>query len=142
MWSDRRWPAAILAMSLLANIFLVGVATGHISVAKRGPAARPGQGAAGWVRSSKLPPEDKHAFSDVMRSFRATIEAKRFALRNAKTTLRDAIAEPTYDRSRVGAAFAEVRRASVESQEVTQAALVEALATLSPSARASLLPAR
>jgi uncharacterized membrane protein len=142
MWSDRRWPAAILAMSLLANIFLVGVAAGHISTAKRSPAPRPGQGAAGWVRSSQLPPEDKHAFSDVMPSFRATIEAKRFALRNAKTALRDAIAEPTYDRSKVGAAFAEVRRASVESQEVTQAALVEALAKLSPVARASLLPAR
>jgi uncharacterized membrane protein len=141
MWSDRRWPSGLLALSFLANIFLVGVVAGHVFTSKRPPALRPGQGAAAWVRSSKLLPEDKRAFADVMRSHHEIIEAKRFMLKRAKAALQEAIVTPAYDRSKVGAAFAEVRHASVESQEATQAALVEALATLSPTARASLLPA-
>jgi uncharacterized membrane protein len=142
MWIDRRWPRVILAVSLLANIFLIGVVTGHVFDGKRAPAPRPGQGAVGWVRSSTLPPDDKRAFAAVMRSHHEALEAKRAVLKNAKAALQAAVTTPVYDRSKVADAFADVRRASVESQEATQAALVEALGTLSPAARASLMPAR
>ena len=142
MWIDRRWPRVVLAVSLLANIFLIGVVTGHLFEGKRAPAPFPGQGAVSWVRSSKLPPEDKRTFAAVMRSHHEMLEAKRAALKSAKAALQAAVTTPVYDRSKVAAAFADVRHASVDSQEATQAALVEALATLSPAARASLLPAR
>lgn len=140
MWIERRWPRVVMAISLLANIFLVGVVVGHAFTGKKARAPRPGQNAASWVRSSTLPPEDKRGFAAAMRPYRDTIEAKRSALKTAKVALENAVTTPDYDRSKVAAAFAEVRRASIESQEATQEALVEALGTLSPAARARLLP--
>jgi Spy/CpxP family protein refolding chaperone len=144
MWIDWRWRGVLLAFSLLANVFLTGVVAGHLLTGGPSSLARRGQGeglsVAAWVRDVKPPADERKHFGAVMRSHRDTIEAKRAVLKDANKALREAIAAPVYDRTKVEAAFAALRRASAASQETTQTALSEALGVLSPETRAKLAP--
>jgi Spy/CpxP family protein refolding chaperone len=146
MWIDRRTRGIMLALSLLANIFLTGVIAGHFWTGGLGRAAKSGQGqgqsVAVWVRNVKPPADERRNFAAVMQSHRETMEAKRLAVREAVKALREAIAAPVYDRAKVDAAFADLRRASTANQEETQTSVSEALERLSPETRAKLAPAQ
>ena len=140
MASDRRWVRAALGVSLLANMFLLGIVAGRLVSHRREP--RPGRPPAAWVARRALPPEERQRFAAVLKAHREAIEARRGALGDARKAVEDAIALPVYDRDRVAAAFAGFRGAFAANQDATQSALVEALETLSPQTRSKLATAR
>jgi uncharacterized membrane protein len=136
MWIDRRWLVPAIALSALLNVFLIGVIAGHV-YAGRGAPDRGAVVPSSRVRA--LPPDQRKAFWAAMAPERAAVAAARAAQLAARRALETEIAAPVFDRARVGAAFAALRDAGVVVQAHANAALVDALATLPPAARASLV---
>ncbi len=139
MWIDARVRFALLAVSLLLNVFLVGIVAGRVFGARGAPAPRPDAALVPPAHVRALPVDERRSFAASMKSHRDAIRAARQAHRAARTTLEAAIAAPAFDRDAVAADFAALRQASMAVQEAVNAALVDALQDLSPQSRASLV---
>lgn len=138
MWTERRWLLPLLTVSLLANLFLVGLVGGHMYARHKIPPRREGPVVtAAHLRA--LPADERKMFTAVMAAQRPAIaEARRLHL-EARRVLEADIAAAAFDKDKVTADFAAFRRAGQALQEKSNAALVDALATLSPASRASLM---
>jgi uncharacterized membrane protein len=140
MWIERRWLGSALGVSLLANLFLVGVLVGRVFVTNdqrvlgRGRPLVPGA----LVRA--LPPEDRKTFAKTMRAHKDELERLHRAVADAKTAAEADIAAPVYDRAKVEADFAAVRKAFEADQVALHEAYAQALGMLGQSARAALVP--
>ena len=125
----------VLALSLLANLFLAGVTTGRWWDR---PGARlmakPVAGFAG--RARLLPADERRRFGAAFRAHRPAIQAARLETRAAALRVREAIGAEPYDRAAVEAALVQVREATGRLQRVQQAALSDALAQVLPASRA------
>lgn len=142
MWIDRRVLVGAVAISVLLNVFLIGIVGGHLFALRRA-VTRPRAADAGAVvprvNLRSLPSEDKRGFETVMASHREAIREARRAVRAARAAVETDIVAPTYDRTRVAADFAALRQASQTLQENVNLAVVEALAGLPLASREILV---
>lgn len=139
MWIDRRALLVGVAASLLLNVFLLGILIGH---AFEAGGARRNRGCAGLVDAAHvraLTSEDRRRFNSVMAQHRPAIRAAREGHRAARRAAVVDIAAPSFDRAKVAADFIGLRQANARVGEAVDAALVDALAALSPEARATLV---
>ena len=138
MWTDRsRLLVTGAAISLLLNVFLVGLVAGHFSAIGRHLGAGRVGGQAGHVDG--LTPEQRHQFMTAMTPHRPAIRAAREAHRAQRAATEADIAAATYDRAKVTADFAALRKATGDVSEAVDTALVDALASLPPEARSALV---
>ena len=135
-------------VSLLLNIFLVGLIIGHVFAADRqGRGSRPGApgggpGGVGMVAGAQvksLSPDQKRDFMEAMAPHRRGIRLAREAHRAVRQTIEADIAAPTFDRAKVAADFEALRHANDAIGEVVDAALLDAFASLSPESRAAIV---
>ncbi len=141
MSGDRsRWLVIVLAVSVLLNLFLVGVIIGRLSFPAL-PRDNPGTATALVVRARvrNLPVVERAHFALVMRQYAGELRRARQALRDARYSAEAAITAPNYDEAAVKARFADVRRASAAQQQVLHDALAQALSALSPQSRAAIV---
>jgi uncharacterized membrane protein len=145
MAADRgaRWPMIALAVSVLLNVFLVGLTAGRVI--------------AGGSLDALLAPEPSmqterpmqqrfHSLPSADQSrLRSALSAHRDALRQARTELWRArihalavMAAPNYDPQAMTDALAAVRKATTDAQVALHEVLVPALGTISPAGRARL----
>lgn len=136
MRADRRWLYALLAASLLANLFCAGLYIGRALAPAR--AAGPGPLAPG-ARLRALPPPERARFAARMKPRRPAIRAAREAVRAARAQVEADIAAPAFDRARLQADLAALRQANAAVQVQSQDALADALGELSPASRAALV---
>lgn len=135
---DGRWLGVALAASLLANLFLAGLATGRW-LAPASPAAVGGGGVASQAGLRLLPAEERARFARVMLPHRPQLRAARQAVRAARARVEADIAAPAYDRARTEADFAALRQATLAQQAAAHAAVAEALGEVSPASRLALV---
>ena len=137
MWIDRRVLMILGGISLLLNVFLIGIVIGHVVAGRprQLPAVAPGP----LVHLKALSPEDRRMFAAGMNTHRPTIRAARMAHRSARLATEADIAATTFDRAKVVADFEELRRSNRGVDEAVDAALVDALANLPPEARAAIV---
>lgn len=136
---DRRVRIAIVAASLLLNVFLVGIVAGHLfSSRDRGGPKQIGPVVPG-ANVRALPDDERRRFATAMRGHRDAMRAARQAHRTARQAVEAAIAAPGFERDKVDAAFATLRQTNTAVQEATHAALLDALQDLSPQSRAALV---
>lgn len=136
MRADGRWLYALLAVSVLANLFLAGLWVGRTLA----PPAPSGPGAlAPGARLRALPADERARFAARMRPRRPAIRAARQALRAARARVEADIAAPAFDRARLQADLADLREAATAAQVQAQDALADALGELSPASRAALV---
>ena len=133
---DRRWLHALLAVSLLANLFCAGLYIGRAMAPAR--AGGPGPLASG-ARLRALPPGERARFAARMKPHRPAIRAARQAVRAARAQVEADVAAPAFDRGRLQADLAALRQANAAVQVQAQDALADALGELSPASRASLV---
>lgn len=139
MWIDRRRLAFALAGSLLLNVFLGGVVAGHLLWARPGLRVPPAGPLVPAAHVRALPADEKKTFTAAMAAHRDAIHAARKAHRQLRETAVADIAAATFDRAKVSADLAALRGANTAALEATNAALVDALAGLSPASRAALV---
>lgn len=141
MWIDRRWLGVGIAVSLLLNVFLIGIVAGHFFVGRRA-VAHPGAASGALVPQAHvraLPADEKRIFSATMSEHRDAIRAARMQHRAARLAAETDIAAPTFDRAKVAADFSALREANMAVQEAVNTALIESLSKLSPQSRAALV---
>jgi uncharacterized membrane protein len=131
-----------LALSLAVNLFVVGVMAGRLTFQTH--EEEPQQGVA-WsgmrARFLALPQSDRAPFRAAMLQHAAELRATTLALRSAQWRALEALRATPYDKARMQAAFAAVREATTARQAALHAALVDAIGTLRPEARAALVAA-
>jgi uncharacterized membrane protein len=139
MWIDRRWLAWALGVSLLANCFFIALGFGYFFARADGRLHRYSRPLVSIKRVAALPDDEKQRYFDVMDQRHTEIEAARKAAQNARQAAEAALAISVFDRSKASADLDAMRQANFHLQETVHAALVDALATLSPESRASVL---
>ena len=141
MWNDRRWRTVLLALSLLLNVFLLGVVAGRLG--GRPPLATAPKRAdlpvVPLVNLKTIPAEQRKLFRATMASHREAIRALRQETRRLKLAAEGDIAAEPFDAAKVTADFSALREAGMAVQTAVNTALVEALGKLSPSSRAALV---
>lgn len=142
MWTDRRALFAVVAASLLLNVFLGGAVLGRF-FGDKGRTGEPPHAAGGAmvgpVHVTALPPEQRRRFRAAMAPHRPTIKAAREAHRAARRQIEADIAAPTYDQAKVAADFQALRQSNRDTEEAVDGALLDALAILPPESRAALV---
>lgn len=136
MWIERRWLVPLVGFSVLLNIFLLGMVAGNAYRAPRNAPRLP------LIRQSQLktlPAAERDRFADKVASQKEGVTAARRAYLAARRAVIAELAAPTFDRARINARFAEMRRAGLAVQEKANGALVDALASLSPESRRALV---
>ncbi len=139
MWIDRRWLVLSMAFSGLLNIFLVGVLAGRVLAENHHQVFRFGRQIVTAARVQELPADEMQRYRAVAKEHRPAIRAARRALRAARNDAENDIGAPTFDKAKVTADLAAMRRDSAAVQEAVHASLVDALEALSPASRASLV---
>lgn len=128
-----------LALSLIANLFLVGALVGGAAWLK----GRSGTIAAGSLRvaGSELPRDERRAFRmalrDARRSVRPAIEDGRAARAQAADLLR----RPVLDQAALDAALARIRTDDIAIRTAVERRAIAFAATLKPEDRARLAEA-
>ena len=139
MWISRRALTAGLALSLLANLVLVGVLIGRYVTETRGPFLHGSHKLVVPSRVRDLPEPERTRYRGTTAEHRASIAAARQQVRAARERAQAALAAATFDRTQVTADLAALRDASVTLQAAVHDALVDAVEDLSPASRATLV---
>lgn len=140
MFAERRrgWQAALLAASVLLNLFLGGVVAGRL-FASLDPIRRAEARAPTFLaRFRALPAEERAKFDEAYQPHRQPVAAAREALRAARLSAFGALGAPLSDRAVMQQDFDAVTRATDAAQTAVHAALLDAFATLTPESRAIL----
>jgi uncharacterized membrane protein len=128
--------AVALALSVLINLFFLGVIVGRITLPGFRP---PGQGpVVSREEIQALPDAERRAFVHVIHSHQSEMRALHEHVRDARRDAAEAIGAPTYDRKALEARFAAVRQAQDAQGTAQNEAVIEALGTLSPASRAAI----
>jgi uncharacterized membrane protein len=138
MWIDRRWRVAAITVSVLLNVFLVGIVAGHVFSLRALPRRFDGP----LVRQANvkaLPADERAHFRAKMKPHLDGIREARQAHRRARETVEADIAAPAFDVEKLTGDLATLRKADSTLQENANAALVDSLSTLSPESRAALV---
>ena len=139
MWNDRRLLPWGLGASLLLNVFLGGIVTGHLFAGHRDRVVSPPGVMVPASHVRALAPDEKKKFAAAMSVHRDAIRAARKAFRTRRAATEADIAAPIFDRGKVNADFVSLREAGTAVQDAIHAALVEALAALPQASRAALV---
>lgn len=136
MFGSRRL-AVGFALSVLVNLFLVGVVVGRLTMPGM---ARPQQAAVlvPHEQIRALPLSERWAFTAAMWRHAPQIRAAHERVREAKRAAEAAIAAPHYDPALLAARFAQVRDRQLAQEVLLHQAVIEALGTLSPTSRAQI----
>ena len=139
MWSERRRIVGVLAVSLLANVFLIGLIVGR-GVAIHKPAPPPASGPlVPGQHVDALPDDQKKLFREAMAAHREVIRAARRLHRAARDRIEADIAAPVFDRATVTADFDALHRTNRNIDQAVGDALVDALGSLDASSRDALV---
>ncbi len=140
MWTDNRRLIGALVVSGLLNIFLVGVLAGHGFAVHRGPPPLLASGPMVPQRHVKaLPDDQRQIFRAAMLARRDEIRAARQSHKELRRKTEADIAAQTFDRALVTEDFAALHRSNRAIDEAVSAALIDALAGLTPQSRAALV---
>jgi uncharacterized membrane protein len=140
MWIKGGPLAALLAASVLLNVFLIGIVVGSVFYGRDGlHLSRVGGPLVVRKRVSALPLDERQAFRQAMKQHHAAIAAARAEHRRMRRLTETDIAAPTFDRAKVEADFAGLRKALTVLHQTLDDALVDGLQPLSQSARARLV---
>jgi uncharacterized membrane protein len=120
---------AVLAVSLVANIFAVSFVAGRWSVENRRPPA---------AMRMAYPPAIRDDIRDAIAARREEMAGAVRRLREARAAMRAAARASAFDAAALDRSMAEVREATAAVQVVSQNALAEALAKASPEDRAAI----
>lgn len=120
---------AVLAVSLVANIFAVSFVAGRWSVENRRPAAAMGVA---------YPPAIRDGIRDALETRRDEMAAAVGRLREARATMRRAAVAAEFDEAALIAAMADVREATAAVQEISHSAIAEAVGKASAEERAAI----
>ena len=135
---DARLLGVGLAVSLLLNLFLAGVAAGRWLLSS--PAAQPAaRGFAPPAMVRRLPADERVRFEQAFEPHRSDMRAARRATRAARAQVEADLTASTYDRAKVETDLAALRQANHVQQTAAHAALAEAMAQLSPASRFALI---
>jgi len=140
MWTERRRLVVGLLVSLLVNVFLIGIVVGRSLALHHPPPSPPGPGPLiprGSVQA--LPEDQRRIFQAAMVAHREAIRAARRDHRELLAKIESDIAAPTFDRAAVEADFAALHNSNRAIEEATSAALLDALTGLSASSRAAVV---
>lgn len=140
MWIKGGALAAGLALSVLLNVFLIGVVAGSVFSGRSDlHLGRVGGPLVVRKRVNALPADERQAFRQAMKQHHAAIAAARAEHRRMRRLTETDIAAPTFDRAKVEADFAGLRKALAALHQTLDDALVDSLQPLSQSARARLV---
>lgn len=140
MWTDRRTLLAIGGISVLLNVFLLGIVLGRFHARdERRPGLMHGAGLISAAHLRAIPVEERHLFARAMAPHRPAIRAARELQRAARMVVETEIATPAYDGTKLTQDFAALRQANEHVGEIVDAALVDALSGLPASTRAALV---
>ena len=137
---SQRW-TWLLVGSLMANALLVGLLIGGgLARQHQGPGPEP-RGEMAMARSIDrvVPDAQRAAVRGALRRAFSETRAERRDLRLARDELARQLANDTYDRDAVVAAFARMRAAEDQSKAALHEALASQLQALSPEQRRALL---
>ena len=156
MFSERtrHWLGPLLFLSVAGNLFLGGLVVGRVTFSWPiwDTTAPEGQTTDATTANSRaantesrlgeriraLPAPERRRFMVALSQNRGDLPEARRALRRAALHVSELIAAPTLDGPALTAALTEVRAATAREQNSLHAALVPALAALSPESRAAL----
>ncbi|MEN6541961.1 periplasmic heavy metal sensor [Parvibaculum sp.] len=140
--AERRWVGPALLVSLIINLFLVGmIAAALIFGTPVPPGVEPGRVPAPFFKTlhkgaDGLPPGDRAAMRKIMIDQFPLIKPRLAALETARRELADALGAPTYDAARVAAAFAKVDTVQAEISQAARTAMIQGFSRLTPEQRA------
>jgi uncharacterized membrane protein len=144
--SRRRWMNLLLFVSLVANVFLVGLVAGRLLhlddwfggqpayVRQIGPMA-------GHALERLLEPldaADRQIVVDTVKSRAGELQQINQSIREQRKLVAQLLKADNFDRKAVDGAFAELRRRTDSLQSTLQAALSDAVEKLPPAARKQL----
>lgn len=141
------WIGIALVVSLAVNLLVIGMAAGHWThrhdgawggrfAGKSGTEGR----AHGMMRA--FPEELRGEMEGIMRERRTQAEPVLEQLRAARREAREALRAEPFDRARLAAAYAEMRRHGDVLEQSFHEAMIDAASRLSPEARQKLAEMR
>ena len=144
--SRRRWVTLLLFVSLVANVFLLGLFGGRLMhrhdwferqpeyAERMGPMA----GRALERLVGPLSTADREIVWDTVRSHADELQQIYRSVHEQRQLVAQLLRADKFDRKAVDDAFAELRRRTDTMQQTLQAAVADAVAKLSPAARRQL----
>lgn len=139
--SDRHLKL-LLAISLIANIFLIGIGIGVGVMGARMLSDRMQmRGPAVWQAAQALPQEDRQMLRRMLRERAVTAAPYVRAARQARREAAQLIAAPNYDAAAVAAALARARTSETQARSEIDSAIISILPNLDPNRRAALAEA-
>jgi uncharacterized membrane protein len=150
--SDRtRWLTIALVISVGINLLILGAIAGHYLSGHRHMWSHAGMTQADAGRTGDrpgdmviqrmieaLPPDNRPTLETAVAGHRARLTEVGRAVREARMKVRDAMVAEPFDRTKLDAAFAELRARSQELQTAVHTAVADAAAKLPPDARQKL----
>jgi uncharacterized membrane protein len=136
--SGRRWLTVGFTISLLINLFFIGIVVGRLTFPAFLLAVPPQAGLVPRAEIRQLPVSERIAFARVIRRHAGELKALHEKIRDAKLDAEKAVGAPTYDRKLLEKRFAAVRDAQLAQQVASHAAVIEALSKLSAQSRATI----
>ncbi len=132
-----------LVISLIVNVFLIGIGLGVVITGAR---LAPAQAARRpvpniWLASEALPQPDRAAFRQMLREQAAAVQPELKSVRIARREAASLISQPNYDPVAVQAALQRAREGEMHARGEIDAALAAYLTHLSPKERIALAEA-
>ncbi len=142
----RRWLGPALLISMVLNVFLIGMIATAMIVHRPGKHAdfrSPPPSFFGMMKrgAADLPPGDRAAMRDIMVQQFPIIRPYFTKIDLARRDLADVIAANPYDSEKVGAAFAKVDAVQAEMVRATRNAMIQGFGKMSNDQRARLADA-
>jgi uncharacterized membrane protein len=128
-----------LAVSLILNVFLVGIAVGvFVTGARIAPAQAQRKPAPNmWLAAEALPPAQRTAFRQMLRDRAAEVQPELKSVRLARREAVALISQPNYDPTAVEEALQRARAGEMHARGEIDQAFTEYLARLTPQQRAA-----
>lgn len=133
----------ILAVSVILNIFLVGIGIGIVVTGAR---LTPAQAARRpvpnvWQAAEALPPPERQAFRQMLCEEAAAVQPELKSVRLARREAAALIAQPNYDPAAVQASLQQAREGEMHARGEIDAAFAAYLTKLTPKQRADMAEA-
>ncbi len=130
----------VLAVSLILNVFLVGIAVGvFVTGARIAPAQAQRKPAPNmWLAAEALPPAQRTEFRQMLRDRAAEVQPELKSVRLARREAVALISQPNYDPKAVEEALQRARAGEMHARGEIDQAFTEYLARLTPQQRAAM----
>jgi uncharacterized membrane protein len=130
----------ILAVSLILNVFLIGIGLGVVLTGARiAPAQALKHPAPSiWLAAEVLPPADRAQFRQMLRDKAAEVQPELKSVRLARREAVALISQPNYDPTAVKQALRRAREGELHARSEVDAAYADYMARLTPQQRAAM----